>query len=420
MTFISYAQNFEDVMLWRALRHVECGFYIDVGAWSPDVDSVTRAFYERGWRGINIEPNPKFHALLMEKRPRDLNLKIAISDSPGTLWMNFLSNPGLSTLDDRIARQHEQAGWENDRQEVQITTLAAIWDSYISPGQDVHFLKVDVEGFEERVLRSNEWKSKRPWIVLVEATLPISQVESFSAWEPILLAADYQFAYADGLNRYYVAQEHSELLEKFKYPPNVFDDFQLVWHQEAESKAQQAEVRAQQAEVRAQQAEVRAQQAEVRAQQAEVRAQQAEVRAQQAETKAQQAEAAAKEILLQLNAVYASTSWRVTAPLRAISRGVHSLTLAPRAIKSSIKQGLRSCAAQVARRPRLKRLALVILNRMPTLKARLMQMAGDYRNAFSSSTHQPAIPLELHQLSPRARQIYADLKSALAKRQEEK
>jgi len=162
----------------------------------------------------------------------------------------------------------------------------------------------------------------------------------------------------------------------------------------------------------------RFQQAETKAQQAETKAQQAETKAQQAETKAQQAEAAAREILLQLNAVYASTSWRVTAPLRAISRGVHSLTLAPRAIKSGIKQGLRSCAAQVARRPRLKRLALVILNRMPTLKARLKQVTGDYRNTFSSSTHQPAIPLELHQLSPRERQIYAALKSVLAKRQE--
>jgi hypothetical protein len=32
MPFISYAQNYEDVILWRALRHVEKGFYVDVGA----------------------------------------------------------------------------------------------------------------------------------------------------------------------------------------------------------------------------------------------------------------------------------------------------------------------------------------------------------------------------------------------------
>jgi len=46
-------------MLWRALKHIERGFYIDVGAWSSDLDSVTRAFYEHGWRGINVEPNPE-------------------------------------------------------------------------------------------------------------------------------------------------------------------------------------------------------------------------------------------------------------------------------------------------------------------------------------------------------------------------
>ena len=32
MSFISYAQNFEDVMLWRALKHISEGFYIDIGA----------------------------------------------------------------------------------------------------------------------------------------------------------------------------------------------------------------------------------------------------------------------------------------------------------------------------------------------------------------------------------------------------
>ena len=44
MTFIFYAQNFEDVLLRRALRGVEAGFYVAVGASHPDADSVTRAF----------------------------------------------------------------------------------------------------------------------------------------------------------------------------------------------------------------------------------------------------------------------------------------------------------------------------------------------------------------------------------------
>ena len=47
MPLISYSQNFEDAMLWRALSEVKGGFYIDVGAWDPDRDSVTLAFYEQ-------------------------------------------------------------------------------------------------------------------------------------------------------------------------------------------------------------------------------------------------------------------------------------------------------------------------------------------------------------------------------------
>ena len=57
MAFVSHAQNYEDVMLWRALRQVADGFFIDIGAQSADLDSVTRAFSERGWRGLNVEPH---------------------------------------------------------------------------------------------------------------------------------------------------------------------------------------------------------------------------------------------------------------------------------------------------------------------------------------------------------------------------
>ena len=51
MTLTSYAQNFEDVILWRALKHVEHGFYIDIGAQDPVIDSVSLAFYQQSATG---------------------------------------------------------------------------------------------------------------------------------------------------------------------------------------------------------------------------------------------------------------------------------------------------------------------------------------------------------------------------------
>lgn len=414
MSFISYAQNFEDVILWRALKHVEHGFYIDVGAWSPDLDSVTKAFYERGWRGINIEPNPEFNRQLENCRPDDKNLRIALGDREGVCIMNFLSNPGLSTLDDAIAKKHQEAGWNLDRREVQLATLTDIWQQHVSIGQEVHFLKVDVEGFEEAVLRGNDWSENRPWIVVVEATLPLSQMESYEHWEPILLTANYCFVYADGLNRFYVAEEHQELLSVFKYPPNVFDEFLLSGQREAEIRASQAKGQAQQAESRAVQAEALTAQAKDQAQQAESRAAQAEARAQQAEA--------------YIAALHSSTSWRITKPLRAFKRILGGdFSIFPRGFRAgvlNIKLWLRPAVAGSIRfvfnRPILRAVLSPFLKSIPWLHKRLLHVALNtgvfVMMSPDFSSYNQCVDDEAQAVSPRARQIYTHLKTAIEQR----
>lgn len=236
LPFVSYAQNYEDVMLWRALQSVEIGFYIDVGAQSPESDSVTKAFSLLGWRGVNIEPHPTYFDQLRQMRPRDVNLDVAIGEQSGLLTMNFVDESGLSTADREIASRHAAAGYTIRTQEVKMVTLADVWHMHVPFAQEVHFLKVDVEGLECSVLSGNDWRGNRPWIVLVEATLPNSQIENYDAWEPILLDASYQFVYADGLNRYYVAGERPELTAAFKYPPNVFDSFITIAQESAQQE----------------------------------------------------------------------------------------------------------------------------------------------------------------------------------------
>lgn len=283
MTFTSYAQNFEDLLLWRALRQVEEGYYVDIGAAWPEEHSVTRAFYERGWSGINVEPNPRFHELLVRDRPRDTNLPLAVSDRAGRLPMTFFGDTGLSTLDAGVAARHVASGRGCEVRDVEITTLAALWEEHVPSGQAVHFLKVDVEGLETAVLRGQDWSRNRPWIVVVEATLPLSQEESFHSWEPILLEAQYLFAWADGLNRFYAAVERSAaLLPAFQYPPNCFDDFIPVGQRRAEEGLVLAEKRAAEEKERADSAEERADRERRLAAEAVERAISADLRAREA------------------------------------------------------------------------------------------------------------------------------------------
>jgi len=223
--FVSYAQNFEDVMLWRALRHVGTGFYIDAGASYPVQDSVTQAFYERGWHGINIEPAPAPFARLVAERPRDVNLNLALGESDGSARF-FLIGPenGLSTMSADFARNHQEAGWSARETEVDVTTLASVCETHAL--STIHFLKIDVEGAEASLLRGADFTRFRPWIILIEATEPNTQIPTAQEWEGLLIAAAYQFVYFDGLNRFYLAAEQCEALAPaFTTPPNVFDGF---------------------------------------------------------------------------------------------------------------------------------------------------------------------------------------------------
>ena len=366
MIFISYAQNYEDVMLWRALKHIEKGFYIDVGAYSPSLDSVTKAFYNAGWRGINIEPNPVFIDKYNDQRKEDINLSVAISNESGEAEMFFVSNPGLSSLSQEIAQGHSKLGWDTTSCTVKVKTLADICNEYCLE-RDIHFLKVDIEGLEEKALRGNDWSKFRPWIIVVEATLPMSQVENYKDWEPALLDENYVFAYADGLNRFYVSKEHKELLPAFKYPPNFFDEYRLIKEVEAEAKAEQAEAKAEQAEVN-------------------------------------------------FIAIQNSLSWKLTAPLRKVSNTVTNVRKYLKQqilINMKLSRWIPHARLYVLRRPRLLRIVLTVLAKLPALKRQLNQ-------AMTITEKQPIVATELGELTPRARRIYTVLKDAIEKNSRDK
>jgi len=225
MSIISYAQNFEDVMLWRALGHIEHGFYIDIGAQDPVIDSVSLAFHEHGWNGIHVEPTPRYAEMLRQNRPGDIVIQAAVGEGPSVLSFFEIPGSGISTADLNIANQHRERGFDIQEITVPCIALSDVFDS--CNGREIHWLKIDVEGYEKKVLSSWGFATARPWIAIIESTLPLTQVESHETWEDLVIRQGYHFVYFDGLNRYYVSNDHAELNAAFSYPPNVFDGFFL-------------------------------------------------------------------------------------------------------------------------------------------------------------------------------------------------
>ncbi|MDR1508446.1 MAG: FkbM family methyltransferase [Synergistaceae bacterium] len=194
-----YSQDFEDFILFRALEGVENGFYVDVGANSPWRFSVTKLFYDLGWSGINIEPLEDEFQELRKYRPRDVNLNIGAGDHEGEVEFAL---SGMSTTCDleTINRFEGRA----QKKTLRVRRLADILLENAKVNQTIHFCKIDVEGYERNVLEGMDFNLFRPWIFVVEATIPGTGIPCFDKWEGLLLDNRYEFAYSHGINRYYL------------------------------------------------------------------------------------------------------------------------------------------------------------------------------------------------------------------------
>jgi FkbM family methyltransferase len=231
--FISYAQNGEDVVLWRALGHISAGRYVEVGANHPRNDSATRAFYDRGWKGITVEPVPQFADLQRAERPRDHLVEAAITNSGrGEIVLHDVPGTGLSTIVDAVSDRHADAGIEHVDLVVATMGLDDVLAESGWTNEDIHFMLIDVEGAEHEVLQSVDLRRWRPWVLVVEATAPNSTVTTHGDWEPELLAQGYEYCLFDGVSRFYVAAEKADLLrDTLSYPACILDNYQTLSHE---------------------------------------------------------------------------------------------------------------------------------------------------------------------------------------------
>ena len=324
--FVSFAPNFEDVMLWRAFSNLQRGFYVDAGATDPDAPSVTRAFSDRGWTGLNLVATPSAFRRIAPQRARDVTLELALGAAAGSGMLAAVdARPELSTLDPSAGDLLFARGFRPVPTPVNVETLAAVLRSHAP--DEINFLRIDQAGGETAALAGADFSRMRPWIVLVRAITPLSNTPGQAGWEPALLAAGYRPVWFDGVNRFYVAEEHhARLAPSFDAPPNSRDDFLPAAYADMATRIAGAETRA---EVLADQlagAQTRAREDIRAAMEARVLNEHRIQQVRAIEQHARNVEAALATETIRadtaaswLEAVRQSSSWRVTAPVRRIA-----------------------------------------------------------------------------------------------------
>ena len=167
----SWSQEAEDLILSRIFGPEYKGFYVDVGAHHPRRFSNTNLFYRKGWRGINIDANPKFLKSFNQERKRDININSGVGQKEGFLTYYSFNEPALNTFSRELAKLREDNCPHyrvEETLEIEVFPLKVILEKNLPPGQEIDFISVDVEGLDEEVLGSNDWDQFRPRVVVFE------------------------------------------------------------------------------------------------------------------------------------------------------------------------------------------------------------------------------------------------------------
>ncbi len=213
---ISYAQNGEDVRVWHAFgprdsiaKHAarsERPTYVDVGANDPWKLSLSAALYECGWRGLLVEADPLLAAELRLFRPDDVVAEVLASNTREPVTFYRVPGTGLGTAIRAEADAVRARGFDVEEIMVQSIPLDDLLDRFmVDYGiTDIHFMSIDVEGAEKKVLDGLSLQRHRPWVLCIEAVEPGSDRRTHSEWEWGVLERGYRHVAFDGVNRWYV------------------------------------------------------------------------------------------------------------------------------------------------------------------------------------------------------------------------
>lgn len=139
------------------------GFYLDIGAFHPFVFNNTKWAYDKGWRGMNIDANEESIKLFNIFRPEDINVNCGVSDRDEELEYHMFHDSGAKNT---FLIEQEDTKEETEVKMINMRNINDILDEYHV--EKIDFVDIDIEGLEEKVVQTFNWKKYRPTCVLIE------------------------------------------------------------------------------------------------------------------------------------------------------------------------------------------------------------------------------------------------------------
>jgi FkbM family methyltransferase len=167
----TYAQHGEDLQILRILQACEAnGPFLDVGCNHPFKISNTYLLYRHGYRGLCVDPLPRYRSLFERWRPQDRFVRIAIAEVAGELPFFEFESDVLSTLDPLLAALYERQGYRlRKRSSIRVERLDTVLEESGLQGP-ISLLSIDIEGHELSALKSLDLDRWQPTLICLEVS----------------------------------------------------------------------------------------------------------------------------------------------------------------------------------------------------------------------------------------------------------
>jgi len=163
----SYSMEGEDLEIIKIVKHINNGFFIDVGCYHPLHLSNTYLLYKKNWRGINVDLSKFSIDLFNSIRPEDININSAVSNSEDLVTYYFqkdLSQLGTIKIDEA---QKRMQGLIKEKK-IRSQKLTTIIENTKYNKRKIDFLNIDSEGADFDILKSLDFDMYRPKLICVE------------------------------------------------------------------------------------------------------------------------------------------------------------------------------------------------------------------------------------------------------------
>jgi len=168
----TYAQSGEDIIvncLFNSLN-IQNPTYLEIGTNEPIIGNNTYFFYNKGCKGVCIEPDFKMYKIIKEKRPKDivLNIGIGLDNTGSASFYHFPGNLNAwSTFSKEEAKIREkETGVKFEKALVPLKTINSIIEEHFNPHPN--FVSLDVEGLDLDILKSLDFNRFSPDVFCVE------------------------------------------------------------------------------------------------------------------------------------------------------------------------------------------------------------------------------------------------------------